>query len=198
VVPASALSKIFLTTGNKPLWRASPCAANVQQNLTISLTGGFMRSQSAAMTAGQNTLCFFRRHPEVCNNIAEETAKRIDGGHIIAVKGTGGFHLACNAFDHETVNRLRHRKLREGKPFAVMFPSVEILEEYAHIDEHEKKELCSWKRPVVLLKSKNKLPATVSAGLDTLGVMLPYMPFHHQLFKHLKTKAIILTSAKLV
>lgn len=130
-------------------------------------------------------------------NIPLQTAQLIDNGRIIAIKGTGGFHLVCDAMNNDCIQRLRIRKQREGKPFAVMFPSVDILGMFAHVTHSEKKQLCSWKRPIVLLQSKNNLPCTVNAHLSMLGALLPYMPYHYLLFKYLRTKAIILTSGNL-
>ncbi len=130
-------------------------------------------------------------------NLPAKAAQLIDDGNIIAIKGTGGFHLACDALNTTTVNRLRSSKLREGKPFAVMFPSLKTLGEFAHLNQSEEKLLRSWIRPIVLLRGKNKLAPTVNAGLSSLGAILPYMPFHYLLFKHLKTKAIIFTSGNL-
>jgi hydrogenase maturation protein HypF len=128
-------------------------------------------------------------------NIPGITASFIDEGNIIALKGTGGFHLICDATRPDVVDRLRNGKIREGKPFAVMFPSVEAIKTFAVVSRKEEQTLQSWQRPIVLLRAKGRLPASVSAGLPTLGAILPYMPFHYLLFRHLKTKAIIFTSA---
>lgn len=130
-------------------------------------------------------------------NLPLQAARLIDEGKILAIKGTGGFHLACDALNAETVNRLRTGKLREGKPFAVMFPNIETLSEFASLHAEEIKALTSWRRPIVLVDEKNKLPATVNAGLSRIGAVLPYMPFHYLLFRYLSTKAIILTSGNL-
>ena len=132
-----------------------------------------------------------------CENLPQQAAMLIDEGNILAIKGTGGFHLACDALNAETVNRLRTGKLREGKPFAVMLPNIETLSEFAFLSKEEITALTSWRRPIVLVAGKNKLPANVSAGLSKIGAMLPYMPFHFLLFQYLSTKAIILTSGNL-
>jgi len=132
-----------------------------------------------------------------CENLPLQAARLIDEGKILAIKGTGGFHLACDALNAETVNRLRTGKLREGKPFAVMFPNIETLSEFASLHAEEITALTSWRRPIVLVDGKNKLPAIVNSGLSRIGAVLPYMPFHYLLFRHLSTKAIILTSGNL-
>jgi len=133
------------------------------------------------------------------NFILSKCSSMISDGKIIAMKGLGGFHLACDAMNSNAVKRMRELKTREAKPFAVMFSSLERINENCIADEHQKQLIVSWKRPVVLLKQKpgSSVCGEVSAGLDTLGVMLPYMPFHHLLFEHLKTDAIVLTSGNI-
>ncbi|MDR4988915.1 MAG: carbamoyltransferase HypF [Bacteroidales bacterium] len=131
------------------------------------------------------------------NNIPAVAAKLIDEGSILALKGTGGFHLVCDAMNAGSITKLRTRKNRQGKPFAVMFASLENLRKYAIITNEELKHLNSWKRPVVLLRTKRSLPVEVNAGLSTIGAILPYMPFHHLLFRHLSAKAIVFTSGNM-
>ncbi len=131
--------------------------------------------------------------------IIEHVSKCIENGGIVLIKGLGGMHLACDAFNETAVNRLRDIKNREGKPFAVMFPNIEDLKKYAMVDTTEERSLVSWQRPIVLLEKKKNsdtsaLAHQLNAGLNLLGVMLPYMPFHYLLFRQLKTKAIVLTS----
>lgn len=121
----------------------------------------------------------------------------LEAGKIIALKGMGGFHLLCNAHDNEAVNRLRLRKARDGKPMAVMVKDFEIAENYFQLSATEKLLLESWRRPVVLLKNKQSLAFEVSRGLNTTGVMLPYMPFHHQLFEQLKIDVLVMTSGNI-
>ena len=121
----------------------------------------------------------------------------IKNNKIIAIKGLGGFFLACNALSEETVSRLRRLKFREGKPFAVMFSSIDSLKEYAHADNTEETSLMSWKRPIVLLDQKKSLAPSVSNGLNTIGAMLPYMPIHHLFFEKSELPAIVLTSGNI-
>jgi len=116
---------------------------------------------------------------------------------IIAIKGLGGFFLACDALCEETVARLRKLKSREGKPFAVMFSDIDTLKEYSFVDITEETSLMSWKRPIVLLKQKKSLAPSVSVGFNTIGAMLPYMPFHHLLFEKSDIPAIVLTSGNI-
>jgi hydrogenase maturation protein HypF len=134
------------------------------------------------------------------DNILTESAKLLIEGKILAIKGMGGFHLACNATNETTVNLLRQRKNREGKPFAVMFRSVADIKNYMDLSLDEEAALVSWQRPIVILingKNKQNLAKSVSNGFNTTGVMLPYMPFHYLLFEHLDIPAIVLTSGNL-
>ena len=143
------------------------------------------------------TLFYEGRKYEDFGEILEKTISLTEAGRIIAIKGMGGYHLMCDATNEDSVSRLRSRKLREGKPFAVMFRSFSDLKNYADITMAEKDFLLSWQRPIVLLKTKKELALSVNNGFNRMGVMLPYMPFHHQLFEKLKTPAIVLTSGNL-
>lgn len=142
-------------------------------------------------------LIFGDQHFKDFSSILKKTAELTESGKILAIKGMGGFHLMCDASNEAAVSQLRNRKLREGKPFAVMFGNIGILEEYAEISDAEKILLESWRRPIVLLKTKKELAPSVNDGFHRIGVMLPYMPFHHQLFKELKIPAVVLTSGNI-
>jgi hydrogenase maturation protein HypF len=131
--------------------------------------------------------------------ILDRVSLFIESGRILLMKGMGGMHLACDAFNDASVERLRTIKNREGKPFAVMFRDMAALKLNAEVNPIEEQSLISWRRPIVLLnkKANSDLPslsAGLNAGLNLLGVMLPYMPIHYLLFQHLKTDAIVLTS----
>jgi hydrogenase maturation protein HypF len=161
----------------------------------------------------------FHAQPVACNNcgpnyeliyngisvtgidkVLNEAARLIRSGKILAIKGMGGFHLACDATDEATVSLLRQRKNREGKPFAVMFKSLADSKEYLDMGSDEEKALLSWRRPIVILENGNhklKLAGSVSNGFSTTGVMLPYMPLHYLLFERLGLPAIVLTSGNL-
>ncbi len=129
------------------------------------------------------------------SEIAGIAAELIDNGSVIGLKGTGGYHLLCDAGNEETVLRLRDAKGREGKPFAVMCRDITAVENIAVLGPEEKELLTSWRRPVVLLEGKGMTAPSVANGLYTVGVILPYMPFHFMLFAKLASSVIVFTSA---
>ena len=130
-------------------------------------------------------------------NIIKRSSRLLEEGKILTIKGLGGYHLACNPFNEKTVAELRIRKSREGKPFALMFRDAETAKQFLHINKKEETLLMSWRRPIVLLKINKQFAPSVSTGLDTIGSMLPYMPFHHMLFEELDLPAIVLTSGNI-
>ncbi len=117
-------------------------------------------------------------------------------GQVVAVKGIGGFHLACDATDPDAVAALRARKARGGKPFAVMVRDLDAARRLAEIDDAEAAVLTSPARPVVLLRRRPSGAAVaggVAPGSPWLGVLLPYSPVHHLLLEH--GGVLVLTSA---
>jgi hydrogenase maturation protein HypF len=115
------------------------------------------------------------------------TADAIRRGEVAAVKGLGGFHLIVAAHDECAVHRLRERKQREEKPFALMFPSLELVREACEVSPLEARLLCSPEAPIVLLRRRreSKIPSGVAPGNPWLGVMLPSTPLHHLLMAEL-------------
>ncbi len=112
-----------------------------------------------------------------------DAAVLLKNGKIIAIKGLGGYHLACDAADETAVRNLRERKMRKEKPFAVMSADIESVKQYAEVDNDEVKLLTSREKPIVLLKKKGSLLAeSIAPGLNDYGVFLPYTPIHHLLF----------------
>ncbi len=119
----------------------------------------------------------------------------IHNGKIVAIKSIGGFHLACDALNGAAVERLRQRKYREDKPFALMAKSVAVIREYCLVSDAEETLLNSARRPVVLLERRVDagLPTAVAPRRNTLGFMLPYTPLHHLIFEHLD-RPLVMTS----
>ena len=110
---------------------------------------------------------------------------RLQAGQIVAIKGLGGFHLACDARDEAAVWRLRERKDREEKPFAVMAASVASVARWAEVGAAQRAVLQSPERPIVLLRKRPGADAAlpgIAPGLAWLGVLLPYTPLHWLLF----------------
>ncbi len=113
----------------------------------------------------------------------EETQRLLAGGSIVAIKGLGGFHLACDATNADAVAELRRRKLRVDKPFALMMPDVVTVEKHCFVDDAERALLESRERPIVLVRRRPDSPIAeqVAPGNQFLGVMLPYTPLHYLL-----------------
>ncbi len=101
-------------------------------------------------------------------------------GKIVAVKGLGGFHLACDATNPEAVETLRGRKLRIEKPFALMMPDLATVEAHCFVSENERALLLARERPIVILERRpeSEIAESVAPQQHTLGVMLPYTPLH--------------------
>ena len=115
---------------------------------------------------------------------------------IIAVKGYGGFHIACSAENDEVILKLRKLLGREQQPFAIMVRDLESLRKIVEVDERAEELLKSYVRPIVILKRKgNAVSEYVAPGLHTLGVMLPYSALHLLLFRKNRLKALVMTSA---
>ena len=146
----------------------------------------------------------FHAEPNACPSCGPRLSARSSDGHvltvpdalrfairtinaqmIVALEGIGGFHLACDATSEVAVNRLRERKRRPSKPFAIMVKDFAAANELAYIDDAERELLTSVERPIVLLRSKT--------GDDLVGLLLPYSPLHHLLLQGVD-KPLVMTS----
>jgi hydrogenase maturation protein HypF len=113
----------------------------------------------------------------------EEILARLRAGEIVALKGLGGFHLACDASVDGTVNRLRTLKQRNGKPFALMVANLASARRIAEISDAEATLMSGTERPIVLVRAiPGEVPAAVAPDLTHTGIMLPYTPLHYLLF----------------
>ena len=132
-----------------------------------------------------------------CEDPLKETARLLDEGKILAIKGIGGTHLVANIKIKETVDLLRQRLGRKSQAFAVMSPNIETIKTFAVMSKEEEKTLKSKERPIVILKKSEgyDFADSVSPDLHNIGVMLPYAPLHHLLFNETDTPAYIMTSA---
>ena len=114
----------------------------------------------------------------------EQAKEYIQQGAIVALKGVGGYHLVCDALQENAVQTLRQRKGRPRKPLAVMAGSLETAKQYVYISEKEEELLLSPARPIVLLRKvteHNTVAPSVAPGMETLGILLPYAPYHYSL-----------------
>jgi hydrogenase maturation protein HypF len=120
------------------------------------------------------------------------------GGKVVAVKGLGGFHLACDATNDEAAALLRERKGRVDKPFAIMSFDLETVETYCEVNDDERALLTSLQRPIVLLRRRSDtlISPLVAPGNSYLGVVLPYTPLHYLLLEPSRSfpLALVMTS----
>ena len=149
---------------------------------------------------------------EASDAIIERCVELLAGGGIVAIKGLGGFHLACNAANEQAVVELRRRKRRSNKPLAVMVRNLADAERLCHVDDVERDLLTGSVRPIVLLRRRAAggsdddfsdalvLAPSVAHDLSELGVMLPYTPLQHLLLAAAETRgmhALVMTSGNL-
>ena len=131
------------------------------------------------------------------------TQQALAAGAVVAIKGIGGYHLACRVDDAAAVAALRTRKARGGKPLAVLVRDLDVAHRYAYIDDAEAAVLSSVARPIVLLRRRRDAPVAdaVAPGSPLVGLMLPYSPIHHLLLVPVPgaeapvPDALVLTSA---
>jgi hydrogenase maturation protein HypF len=121
------------------------------------------------------------------------SARLLVAGRILAIKGIGGYHLACDAQNVGAVRALRHRKYRKEKPFAVMIATIEKAREIAHLTPEAEALLTSPARPIVLAPWKIELRGVTPDNLE-IGLMLPYAPIHHLLFRAGAPEILVMTS----
>ncbi len=128
----------------------------------------------------------------------DKACEQIKQGKIVAIKGIGGFHLACDASNISAVKRLRKRKRRYQKPFALMAANMKSIRRFCTVSDKEEALLKSSESPIVILQinSQEELPQALAPGQSSLGFMLPYTPLHHLLLQQLDDP-IVLTSGNL-
>ena len=130
--------------------------------------------------------------------VIAETVRLLLDGKVVAIKGLGGFHLAVDALNNQAVERLRQRKRRDHKPFAMMADSIEKIKEYAIVSDLAEHVLRSPQSPIVLLPKKRNSPIApaVAEGVDTYGFMLCYAPLHYLLFAQ-NIDVLVMTSGNI-
>ena len=128
-------------------------------------------------------------------NLVDKAVELIKQGNILAIKGVGGYHLVCDATNEEAILKLRERKQRPTKPFAVMVKDMKMANKLAYIGEKEEALLSSIERPIVLLKSKKRDEA-IAPNISRIGLFLPYTPLHLVLLRKLN-RPLVATSANI-
>lgn len=172
----------------KTTMRSFPLCPECQAEYENPLDRRFHAQPIACPQCGPQLALWDRTGRMLCerHDALLQAAAAIRGGQIIALKGLGGFHLMVDACNAEAVDRLRARKHRPAKPFAVMFPSLAMAQQACELGEIEAQTLTSAAAPIVLLhRTADHLAASVAPDNPNLGVMLPYTPLHHLLLHEL-------------
>ncbi|HEB74447.1 MAG TPA: carbamoyltransferase HypF, partial [Candidatus Desulfofervidus auxilii] len=138
------------------------------------------------------------KRPIFCNDPILETIKLLKKGFIVAIKGLGGFHLAVDAENSKAVMKLREKKPRKEKPFAIMSKDLNAISQYANISQADRELLTSFQRPIVIVPKKepNTLAEGIAPGIKNFGVMLPYTPLHYLLMER-EFLALVMTSGNI-
>jgi hydrogenase maturation protein HypF len=149
----------------------------------------------ACPVCGPRFLLREQNSPDLSGGVAiRKAADLLRAGSILAVKGLGGYHLACDARNAASVEALRARKFRKEKPFAVMVRDLAIARALVHLDPQSEALLTSTPRPIVLAPAKVELTGVAPDNRE-LGLMLPYPPLHHLLFAEGAPEVLVMTSA---
>ena len=138
--------------------------------------------------------CLLMDGQKITTGTMERTAELLQDGKIVAVKGLGGYHLACDARNQDAVAAMRERKFRKEKPFAIMVRDLELAKELVELSREAEQLITSMARPIVLAPAKVELPEVAPDNIE-LGVMLPYTPVHHLLFATGAPEVLVMTSA---
>ncbi len=160
----------------------------------------FHAQPNACKKCGPKLLLIDRKGSEInSRDILSASSELLRQGKIIALKGLGGFQIACSALSNNTVMELRKRKKRPVKPFAIMVKDIEYIKKYYRLNEKEIESLISPRAPIVLLeKNTRNYPVSHYVSLYNRyeGVMLPYTPLHHLIFDHIDIP-LIMTSGNI-
>lgn len=152
-----------------------------------AVNGGLTNDQVAPLSSKPSAVAgvpvFWGSDREKSDEVFARAVAALRAGQIVAVKGLGGFHLACDATNADAIARLRERKRREGKAFAVMMPTLDDVRAVCEVNEAEEALLTGSQRPIVLLKKRVDVQFAkgLADDLPELGVMLPYTPVQHLL-----------------
>lgn len=153
----------------------------------------------ACPTCGPQVKLYAMNGKEIAsqNEVFSMVKMLLQDGKIIAIKGIGGYHLACDATNQKAIATLRARKKRPQKPLAIMAKNLEGVQQICSVQDIEIEQLTSTAAPIVVLRKKIpfQLPNEIALGIGTIGVMLPYTPLHHLLFDNSSLLFLVMTSA---
>jgi len=170
-------------TTMKPFEMCEVCAAQYHDYTNRR----FHAQPNACPACGPRVTLLDNRGKDIrgCANPIDKCAELLRKGRIVAVKGIGGYHLACDALNHAAVSTLRKRKYREDKPFALMMRALDEIERHCYVSQADRKLLTSPRTPVVLMRKRPDSPISeaVAPNQKRFGVMLPYTPLHHLIFQ---------------
>ncbi|SMB92699.1 hydrogenase maturation protein HypF [Desulfonispora thiosulfatigenes DSM 11270] len=170
-----------------------PMCKECEQEFTNPSQRRFHAQPNACPKCGPS-LNLYDRNQNILEGGLQKARELLAQGKILAVKGLGGYHLVCDGLNNDAVKSLRNGKKRDFKPFAVMAKNQEILKKYCKISSPEEQALTAANAPIVILeRTSEKLPTSLTMGLNTLGAMLPYTPLHLLLFKD-NLELLVMTS----
>jgi len=172
--------------------------ADCQAEYDTPLDRRFHAQPNACPTCGPHIWLETTHGEEVLfseDQVLRTAARWLTDGRILAIKGLGGFHLACDATNHTAVQKLRRRKARPHKPFALMMRDLEMVRAHCRLTAEEEALLTSPAAPILLLQPRivSALSPAIAPGQRRLGVMLPYTPLHHLLL-HEVNRPLVMTS----
>ena len=172
--------KTFPMIAHTPLWRSLIYALTACQSIIIRQIGGSTPSRSPARSADPKFDLSVYETESRRDQALQDTRQALADGKILAIKGLGGYHLACDASNPIAVENLRKRKKRSDKPFALMAFDTNTISKFAQITPAEKKLLDSPQHPIILLQKKTSVSLLnhTSPNQNHLGFMLPYTPLH--------------------
>jgi hydrogenase maturation protein HypF len=173
--------------------RAFPMCADCAREYRDPANRRFHAEPIACPTCGPRLAILDRRGGTQAGDPIEQAATLLADGGIVALKGLGGFHLACDATDESAVSALRERKRRPDKPFAVMVADLDDAAERFVLNPDERMELSSSRAPIVLVHDRGTLAPSVAPGHRRQGAMLPSTPLHHLLLREVG-RPLVMTS----
>lgn len=161
--------------------RAFTMCPTCQREYNNPLDRRFHAQPNACPVCGPQLTLLDAQGQPVAGDAMAEAVAQLRQGHIVAIKGLGGYQLACDATNAQAVARLRERKRRPHKPFAVMVANLTAAEQHAHIMPAERELLTSSAAPIVLLpwRASSSIAREVAPNSHVIGLMLPYTPLHH-------------------